>query len=122
MLLTSSFSLVELLVGKAIGRMAGLFGRVLFFDVDRQRRKGGGHRGPELAAKRVDHQPGGIDAAGPLIEMRIGAIGDQGVRCGDHRRRKVGVGVERADDRAGPGRRGGAARRANGHRRRDRAR
>ena len=69
----------HLLVGQPIERVARLFGRVLFLDVDRQRRKGGRHRGAMQAAERADHQAGRVDAAGPLIEMRIGAIGDQGV-------------------------------------------
>ncbi len=47
----------------------------------------------------ADQQFRSFDAAIPLVQMRIGAIGNQSVATIDHQRRQVCVGVQRANDR-----------------------
>ena len=87
------------LVGQLIQRREVRLACQLPFDIDCHCGKRGGLSRLHFAAQGLRHQPRSVDAARPLIQVRIRTIRDQRVRRVDHPRRKVGVGVERADQR-----------------------
>ena len=88
---------LKLLISQFVEWPQVRLGRALALDADRQRREAGGHRRADLATHGADDKTCGFEAAFPLIEVRVGAIGGQGVATADHRRRQVGVGIECAD-------------------------
>ena len=78
---------LQLSVGQFVKRPAMGFAGQLPFDIDGQRRKHRRLRGPDLATQRPSHERGRLDAPRTLIEMRIGAIGDECIGRRDHLRR-----------------------------------
>lgn len=67
-------------------------------DGDGQWRGGERHNGFAMAAEDSADEAGGFGAAGALIEVRVGAVGDDGGGAVDHLLGDVGVEIERDDD------------------------
>lgn len=71
---------------------------VLALDVDGEGREGGSLRGAHLTAEGAGHEARGADPGLALIEMGVGAIGEEGVRGADHGGGEVGVWIEGGDE------------------------
>lgn len=73
-------------------------------DGNGQGRRGEGHDGARITANDAGQEKSGLFAAFALIEVRVGAVGDDRVAVVHHLRGDVGVEVERYNDgETGPG-------------------